>query len=200
MSNLLKRRESISKILFQWFFLFLLSGCAWTPQVANLNPAAPKEGAMFASGQTLGLKVLDERPTKLLGYRGHARGAGAEITTGQNVAEIMYEKILEGLENSGFKVETYKEGMSIFLKLEIRQIEYHSSQGLVTYNLNSSSAIKGYCKNGKKSYEQMYRGESEEEWLVPPFAGTNERIINESLSEVLKKIFIDKNLLECLAQ
>lgn len=180
--------------------LLLISGCAFVPQVANLNPEVPREGLIQGGGKVIGLQVLDERPSSELGHRGHGYGAGAKIKSGQIVADVMFRKISEGLANSGFRVQAYEEGMPTTLKAEIRQIEYHSAQGIVTFIISSSSAIKGYCKNTQKLYEQMYRGAVEEDWLVTPFADTNERIINEALSNALKRMFLDRKLLECLAQ
>lgn len=179
--------------------LILMNGCAFTSQVATLNPQVPNQTYNLGFGKTIGLKVLDERPNKELGHRGSAYGPSAEISTGQNVGSLIYQKIAEGLRKNGFLVVPQSDGIPAYLKVEIRQIKYHSAAGLVTFTVQSNSAIKGICKNGNKSYEQMYRGEYEEEWLVVPFAGTNEEIINKSLSTVLQNMFLDKRLLECLS-
>ena len=179
--------------------MIVINGCAYTSQVATLNPKVTTKKSNIGSGSIVELKVVDERLDKKLGHRGSAYGPAAEISTGQNVAELIYQKLAAGLENNGFFVVPFNNGVPTSFKAEIRQIKYHSAAGFVTFTIQVNSAIKGICRNNEKNYELMYRGEVEEEWLVVPFADTNERILNESLSKVLEKMFLDKKLLECLS-
>ena len=70
---------------------FVLSGCAYAKQQANLAPTVSVIESTQGQGMTVAVRVVDERPSKSLGNRGTAYGAAAEITSVQEVAVVRSE-------------------------------------------------------------------------------------------------------------
>lgn len=182
------------------FLTNIFSACALTEQKAVLDPDLFVIENDIGSGKEIGVTVVDERPEDTLGYRGAAEfSKGAAITTDQNVGEVFEQKIREGLTKKGFKPTLPTQGTLRSLKVEIRSLEYYPSTGFWTGGVHTKTALKAIARNAGKEYEKFYRGGNEERVLLVPSAEENEKLINMAISEILKKLFSDKNLLQFLA-
>jgi len=179
--------------------LFLTSACAFNQQTVNFAPAASFSSSNVGVGKEVGLIVVDERPKQIIGHRGTAYGAAAEITSNQDVAAVVREKLRIGLASNGFRVVNAMNKTSPALKVEIRLIEYTTSTGFWTGGIHTRAAFKGICRNGAQEYENIYRQENEERVMVVPTAETNEEWINRVVGQALEKILQDGQLISCLA-
>src|ERR1051325_2739431 len=94
------------------------TGCAWVPQKVTIAPQLPTPVSKVGNGATVVVKVLDTRPSLLIGYRG-LDSKLAEITTAQELAPIFQQKIIEGLAQQGFKAVSSSEQPARVLKVEI---------------------------------------------------------------------------------
>lgn len=176
----------------------VLSGCAFNPQQASLNPTLNISESQVGSNTKVAVKVIDERADKSLGRRGTAYGDAAEITAKQDLTTVVKEEIEKGLAKQGFIIgET--EGADSLLTVEIRALEYSTSQGFWTGGVHIKGAFKGRAKNADSDMEKMYRYEKEERVVVVPTAETNEKWINEALTETLSKLITDGELLSFLS-
>lgn len=181
-------------------FALLLSGCAFTPQKANISPTVSVMNSSEGSGIDVSVRVTDERPSKSLGRRGTAYGAAAEITAAQDIAVIAQNEIIAGLKKKGFAARDGDSGSKAKLVVEVRLLEYSTSQGFWTGGVHIKGALKAAATKDSKSYEKMYRSEKEERVVVVPTAETNEKWINDALSDVLTQLLDDKGLLMFLSQ
>jgi uncharacterized lipoprotein YajG len=179
--------------------LALLMGCAFTPQKAALAPTVNVMQSSEGQGTTVAVRVVDERPSKSLGRRGTAYGAAAEITSEQDVATVVYAQIADGLKKKGFTVVDYKTDADPTLSIELRLLEYSTSQGFWTGGVQVQGAMKAVAKRKGKEYEQMYRIDNKERVVVVPTAKTNEGWINAALGEIIGQLFNDKGLFGFLA-
>ncbi len=179
--------------------LCLTSACAFNPQTVKLSPMMSLSSSELGRGKEVLLAVVDERPKQILGHRGTAYGAAAEITSNDDVAAVIREKMSAGLIANGFRVTTGSNPAQTSLKVEIRLIEYTTSTGFWTGGIHTRAAFKGICKNGRRDYENLYRQENEERVVVVPDAETNEQWINLAVGQALDKILRDQQLLECLS-
>ena len=171
----------------------------FSDQKALLNPILDVKSENVGNNIQVGVKVLDERPEKILGYRGAASvSKGGVITTDQEVAEVFSEKIKEGLTIKGFQPTSYSDDISRTLKIEIRSLEYYTSTGFWTGGIHTKASLKAIAQNSGKEYEEYYRGGNEERIMVVPSAEENDNFINIAVSEVLEKLFNDKKLFEFL--
>lgn len=179
--------------------LCLASGCAFNAQTVKLSPAMSLLPSDYGKGKEVVLSVVDERPKQAIGNRGGAYGAGAEITSIDDVNGVIREKVREGLSAKGFQVVPGLTPARTSMKVEIRSIDYSTSVGFFTGGVHTRAAFKGICKNGRGEYENLYRQESEERVVMVPTAETNEQWINQTVGQALEKIFRDQQMLECLS-
>lgn len=178
----------------------LLSGCAFTPQKANIAPTVSVMNSSEGQGIAVSVRVSDERPSKSLGRRGTAYGAAAEITAAQDVAAIAQKEILTGLRKKGFVATDSESSAPAQLIVEVRLLEYSTSQGFWTGGVHIKGALKAVALKDGKTYEKMYRSEKEERVVVVPTAETNEMWINSAFSDVLTQLLDDNGLIMFLSQ
>ena len=179
--------------------LIALTGCAFQAQKATLAPTVTVAPDTIGEGVTVGLRVVDERAEKTLGRRGTAYGAAAAITTDQDLAALIHEKVRDGLIRKGFAVADGGVNGGPNLMLELRAFEYSTAQGFWTGGVNINGAIKAIAERPGDKYEHMYRADSEHRVVVVPTAGTNNEWMNTTLSELLRQVFDDVGLLRFLA-
>lgn len=102
--------------------LVALSGCSYTRQTASFAPEVFVAATQDGQGEEVGLRVIDERPSKSLGHRGNFHGKAAEITTQQDIAQVFEAQIAAGLAKRGFKVVPYS-ASGTKLSIEVRALE-----------------------------------------------------------------------------
>lgn len=190
--------ENMADVRAVLLAVVLLAGCALTSQQATLKPELQLSPTDLGRGTTVTLKVVDERPDKTLGHRG-AGMKGAKITTEQDVAEVFREKVVEGLKTYNFDPVPYSESIPKLLTIEIRLIEYSTSQGFATITVHTKTALKAIARDGGKTYDNFFRADYEESFGAIPFAEENEALINKVLSDVVQKLFHDQELMAFLA-
>ena len=175
-----------------------VSGCAFNPQKANVAPTVAVMASNEGKGVSVAVRVVDERPSKSLGRRGTAYGAAAEITSVQEISFIVQREIGDALKKKGYSVVDYGDTLNPRLSVEVRLLQYSTSQGFWTGGVQIQSALKANATNGLRTYEKMYRSEKEERVMVIPTAETNERWINDALSDVLNQLLNDSSLFSVL--
>lgn len=177
----------------------LASGCAFNPQVAQIDPTLEVASGDIGKGTTVAFRVVDERDSKSIGNRGAAFGKGAKITTTQDVAALVHQKIAEGLGKKGFAITDFREDASPRLTVELRSLEYDTSIGFWTGGVQIVAALKGVAMTDGKAYERMYRYDNEKRVVVVPTAGKNDEMLNAALTDVMTQFFDDIGMLRHLA-
>ncbi len=188
------------KALALSFVCLMVTGCAFNAQKATLNPTLNVALSSTGNGGQIGLKVDDERPSSSLGHRGNAYGAAAEITTDQDLAALIREKVASGLTKEGYQVINYPQSSGARLTLELRDLKYSTSTGFWTGGVDVDGALKAIGSNGDSTYEKLYRTDKKNRVVVVPTAETNEQWLNEALSDLLRQVFDDPELSAFLAR
>jgi uncharacterized lipoprotein YajG len=188
------------KALALSFVCLMFTGCAFNAQKATFNPIVNVASSNAGKGSQVGLKVDDERPSSSLGHRGNAYGAAAEITTDQDLAALIREKVASGLTKEGYQVVNYLQSSGARLTLELRDLKYSTSTGFWTGGVDVDGAIKAIGSNGGDTYEKLYRTDKKSRVVVVPTAGTNEQWLNEALSDLLRQVFEDPELAALLSR
>jgi len=184
---------------FSLLGFFFIQGCAFTSQSARLNPELSFKEATTGQGAQVFLSVSDERPDKVIGYRG-AGWNGATITTEDDVAVVVQNKISEGLTKKGFNVVVAKTDQTRSLRVDVRELQYLTTMGFFTGGIVTKAALKVMAAYKGDQYEHLYRQEDEDRVLFIPFADDNERQINDTLAAAIAALFRDPTLLQFLAQ
>jgi uncharacterized lipoprotein YajG len=174
------------------------TGCAWVPQKVTIAPQLPTPVSKVGNGATVVVKVLDTRPSLLIGYRG-LDSKLAEITTAQELAPIFQQKIIEGLAQQGFKAVSSSEQPARVLKVEIRTLQYTTDIDFWKGVVRTKAAIQAYSKTDNAIFDQLYVAERQETVAEAPRAKTNDRLINGVISDVLQRLLGDQKLARMLA-
>ena len=191
-------KGTFPRSMFSCSVVLVFSGCAWTAQQVNLNPAIDVIGASVGKGRSVYVNVKDERSTQLIGYK--IPTGGGEIKPVQDPALVVRDALVSGLHQLGFETANPGSGAAPELSVELRAIEYKVTQGFWSGGLTADVALKAYCKVGNTAkYDSMYRGHHEENIQAVQSQTANEGYINHALSEAINATLRDQELLRCLA-
>lgn len=180
------------------FALFGVSGCALNPQQISVSPTVAVHESDIGLGKSLGVLVVDERPSTSLGTRG-IQGRGAALTIGPEFVPVLTKTISDALARKGFKPTDKTSETVNKLRVEIRSLEYVVTKGFWAGNLRAASSLKGICLRGDtRPFEQIYRTEKNLSVQVVQGDESNNRIVNSVLSDVIIQLIDDPNLLDCL--
>ncbi|MFK8028731.1 MAG: YajG family lipoprotein [Gammaproteobacteria bacterium] len=179
--------------------VMFFSGCAFTPQQAEITPQLELVQSDEGRGTTVYLRVIDERSNQIIGRRGTGAMKGAEITTTEELDVVFHNAIADGLRQKGFEVVT-DSGRSHTLKVEIRSFEYDVSMGFWTGGVHTNAALKAIAKRGGQEYENVYRFDGEQRVMFVPGKDKNQQMINAMADGILAEMFRDNALIGFLAQ
>jgi uncharacterized lipoprotein YajG len=190
--------QIVKRGLFWMLAAVLAGGCAWVRQSATLKLEPVITPSQIGNGVRVAVRVIDRRPSATIGYRG-VDSKNAAITTGQDVAALFQEKLIEGLKRKGFDAFRYEGAPGRLLTVEVRLIDYSTDmefwKGLVKVQAELVALVP---KDGVR-FEQTYFVERKETTVEAPRAKTNERLINSAISGALQKLFDDARLMAYLA-
>jgi len=188
------------KIMFTGLLAFVASSCAFIAQEVKLAPTVSIASSNVGRGTSVGVRVVDERPKKALGHRGAAYGAAAEITTKDDLAEVVRVEIEKGLKGKSFGLAQFSQDYPVRLSVEVRLLEYATSTGFWSGGIHTRGALKAIATKNGRGYEKLYRVEDEDRVIVVPTADRNEHLINEALSKLIGELFNDQELFTFLTK
>jgi uncharacterized lipoprotein YajG len=176
------------------------SSCAFTPQSVSLSPDIQTTPDSVVSGKQVMLTVVDERPRKSLGTRG-VKGVGADLTIEGDLSDVVRKALTDGLTQRGFTITPNKPADGRELRVEIRNLDYNVTMGFWTGSLKVDSTLKGICIIGStRQYENVYRGDYQENVMAVQTSGANEKYINKVISQAINELLRDQQLIQCLAK
>ena len=186
-----------AKHIFLYFLTlaFVLSGCAHTLE-ATLSPDLEIDRASIGQGKTIALKVVDDRADEVVALVGRED----KITIREDIGEIIYWEIAEGLEAKGFLIAPFSNEAQRALEVEVRLIKIFHTSGFWTAKVHAKSAVKAKGQNNGDTYEKMYRYEETTNTVFGLGDEAIEEILNKSIVKVLKKMFQDEKLMSFLAK
>lgn len=178
--------------------LVLITGCAWKHQDALLKLDPQIAPSSAGNGASLALRVLDKRPTVILGYRG-MDSKGAEISTEQDLPALFEEKLLEGLARKGFNPQRAGDPSVPLVTVEILKIEYSTAMDFWKGSVNVVAVLRVFTSKNGLHFDQSYTATQNERSTEAPSAKRNNAIINAALSSVVQRVFEDERLMIFLA-
>jgi len=126
-------------------------------------------------------------------------GPGGEITTTQELVDVVKAKLSEGFNKRGFiMVSDNASTEPTNIIAQIRALDYTASMGFWTVGSHASGAITILAKNKERSFKKMYRTRKEIRSALGTTAKGNEKVINLALSDLLSMIVNDKELFNFL--
>jgi uncharacterized lipoprotein YajG len=193
------RMKVLSNSLLLVALLLLQSGCAFTPQTADVQVEVQVVESNEGGGAPINLRVVDERTNQIIGRRGTGAMKGAEITSTKPLDVTFHEAIADGLTKKGFVIVDDTTNAHS-LRVDIRSFEYDVSMGFWTGGVHTNAALKATAKRGSEDYDNIYRFEGEKRIVFVPGADKNTQMINEMANGVLQEMFADNALMGFLAQ
>ncbi len=186
-------------ILVASFFL-LITGCAFTPQAIKIQPKIQVTESSLGRDRPLQINVVDERPRSTLGTRG-VRGVGAELTIEGDLVAIVWGSISDGMKRKGFAPQAERTTDTREVRVEIRNLDYTVTQGFWSGTLRTDCSLKAICIRGSnRPYEQLYRGEVQDDVMAVQTDEENIRYVNDAVSRALNALLQDEQLSACLAE
>ncbi|MGH6890791.1 MAG: YajG family lipoprotein [Dongiaceae bacterium] len=183
--------------LLSLFLMPTFGGCALVDESVTLRPTTQVSASAVGHGQRVGLNVVDERTTTIIGFRGPLRTA--EITTAQDVRQVVNDAVAQGLRNLGFDPIAHTGAVPVTLVVQIRELSYEATSGFLTGGIYTRAALKAIARRNQDSFEELYRVEEEERTVVVPTEASDAERINLALSHAIDKMFTDQRLLDFLA-
>lgn len=171
-------------------FALLLSGCVFNPQSVSFSHDLAVPTTALGGGKTIQLSVKDERDDQALGRRGNGAISAAAITTKDDIIQVVRDKFAKGLGQLDFVVSP-PNGGDRQLTVELRLLQYGTSQGFWTGGVSTKGTIKILADFGGKKFEKIYHAEEEERVMVVPTAEHNAELLNKILDETVLKAFAD---------
>jgi uncharacterized lipoprotein YajG len=187
----------MTKLFVVLSVLVVFCGCQSTPQEVNFSPTPDVVSSDAGKNATVAVRVIDDRLSKSLGS-----SDGTEITGAQDLVAVVKQQVIDGLRKKGFNPVSiyYEEGKSPRLTVEIYQLEYSTLRGGGVAKFYIKGAVKALAVRADNAFERMYRTVNGEERIwTSPSAKDREQWINEALSDVLRQLLEDPELLRFLA-
>ncbi len=179
--------------------LFLYcTGCS-QQHFVKVDPALPVSRSDLGQNTSLGLTVIDSRPSNLISkWKGKFNFRRFRITPEQDLADVLHAKIATGLQKKGFTPKRFPSQNIKVLKVEILQLKSIYDENGPNLGVKVGAVLRAHCNNKDQTYRREYR-ERLTRNPIAPTSFPNETLVNASLSGALKKMFSDDQLLKCLA-
>ncbi len=145
------------------------------------------------------VEVLDRRLTTKLGHRG-VDSENAAITSEQNIAVLVRDALLAGYAMKGFNPVVHEGDPGRVLTVELSKLEYTTDMDFWKGIVMTEAVLNATTFKSGVRFQQIYLGRKKETTIEAPRAKTNERLLNEAITEATKSLLEDPNLLRFLAE
>lgn len=185
----------LRKIL--WISILCVSGCALSPQTVTITPDIKvASGSNVQLQKGIAIVVNDVRQNKVLGTRGGIYKDTSSITTDAQIVQSVQNSLTNAFRILGYNVVSGSNAVS--LTVDITDLTYTASGDPTIRSVATSAAIKATCRNGSYVLTNDYRITDKKDVLKAPSDSDNVKIINDTLSTTLQRLFNDRGLLDCV--
>lgn len=172
----------------------LLAACSTAPQRLDLRPTIDITARNLGQGTPVAVQVIDRRQIT----EAQRSGAVTGIDPAVNVVDVVYQEATRVLEQLGFAVEPSASPLSNTLTLELLQINYDLTSAVMKKTVFVDADVRATAKAGGNSYTTTYRAHQEQEVAFHPAPALSQRLVNETLSSALSRVFADPQLMGVL--
>ena len=166
----------------------------------TIDPTVPVNRKNIGNGEKLLLQVIDIRRSKTISnWQGSYKLRNFTVSSDRDVVATMTSKIRQGLELLGFNPRRVQSrSLRKTLKVEIVKIKSLYKENLPSLGVKVQTVLKATCNNEGGDYENVYKADRSKS-NISPATFPNEKLINATLSESLRKMFNDAKLIHCLS-
>ena len=197
--QIMRCRSSFLVVFLSLVAVLFGAGCAWVPQTARIQVSPKVAPSTEGRGVKFAVEVLDRRLTTKLGHRG-VDSENAAITSEQNIAVLVRDALVAGYVKKGFNVVIHEGDPGRVLTVELSKLEYTTDMVYWKGIVMTDAVLNATTFKSGVRFQQIYTGRRKETTIEAPRAKTNERLLNEAITEATKNLLEDPNLLRFLAE
>lgn len=190
--------KTLSKLCLVFLLGCSLASCGFIPHDVTIEPDLPVEESNIGKDKTMLVNVQDARPKQIIGYRTYMKTGNITLDKEQDLTKTIKTSIEKGFSTLGFTIlQKGKPDRDLFVDISL--IEYESTYGFFTVGSYSRGTFQVECKTPSgQTFKNIYRVEDERRLLFISLASSNEKWINEAVSEALMRMFNDNDFLDFL--
>jgi uncharacterized lipoprotein len=175
----------------------MLSACALSPQVININPEITiDEDKEQQYSKAITINVTDSRASNALGSRGGIYRDTAILSTASDMTSRLKTTLETSFSSMGYTV--FNSNGANTLHIDITELSYNSGRQTTVTKVITSATVNVSCQNQAQTVNNTYRITDTKDFITTPTARQNQEAINSTLSTTLNRMFDDDNLLSCL--
>lgn len=172
-----------------------LAGCAHSPQHLNLQPMVTAQLAPVGQGQPVVVRVVDGRPSPVLGTRG---GLYPETSAISVSSQDLVPK-LQGQAEAAVRLLGFTPTPNAYnapqLTLTVTDMKYQSPKdGSYVTEANITASIRADVQNSVRRYSGRYGATLNQRFGMAPNQQTNTKLVSDVLSDALTRVFKDPSI------
>lgn len=178
-----------------------LVGCAHSPQQLSPQPKLTAPLVAVGQGQPVVVRVVDGRPSPLLGTRGglYPETSGISVTS----ADILPK--LQAQAEAAVRLLGFTPTPNAYnapqLTVTLADLKYQSpKEGLYVTKATISATFRADVQNAGRSYSGRYGASLDQSFGMAPNQQTNTKLVGDVLSDALTRTFKDPAIAQRLAQ
>jgi len=160
----------------------------------NLNLPEIYMPSLHGDASIVSVWVEDHRKIPALGRELH----GKSLLPNQDMGMVLRNALVGSLRTAGFHVEPMHAKKSVDLLIHITDFTYRAEDGFVTSKAILSSRITARVSDGDWHLERNLGTTAEHTVALSPDAEEIEELISETLSDTLRAILEDQQLMDAL--
>ena len=178
-----------------------LVGCAHSPQNLEPQPKLTARLAPVGQGQPVVVRVVDGRPSPVLGTRGGLYPETSAISVqGQDILPRLQAEAEAAVRLLGFtpSANAYNAPQ---LTLTLAELKYQSpKEGMYVTEADISATFRADVQNSSRRYSGRYGASLNQRFGMAPNQETNTKLVSDVLSDALTRTFKDPTIGQLLGQ
>lgn len=178
-----------------------LGGCALSPQQLNPDPKLTGPLTAVGRGQPVVVRVVDGRPSPVLGTRGGLYPETSSISvTSQTILPKLQAQAEAAVRLLGF-TPTANAVNAPTLTLTLAELKFQSPKDNMFVNeSNIGATIRADVQNSTRRYSGRYGASLNQRSGTAPNQETNTKLVSDVLSDALTRSFKDPTIGQILSQ
>ncbi|TRX75432.1 YajG family lipoprotein [Pseudomonas mangiferae] len=178
-----------------------LAGCALSPQQLSPQPKLTGPLTPIGQGQPVNVRVVDGRPSPVLGTRGGLYADTSNISVqGQDLLPRLQTETEAAVRLLGF-TPSPNAFNAPQLTLTLTELKYQSpKEGVYVTQADIKAAFQADVQNSSRRFTGRYAASMNQRFGSAPNEQTNTKLISEVLSDALTRVFKDPNIGQVLSQ
>lgn len=172
--------------------LLLAAACAFTPHDTELRPTVQSSDSTVGQGRPVFFRFVDERDDVVVGHRS-VGSFGAKVSA-TNLPTIVESQLRQSLEKKAFVLIGAEQPGTPTVVYRLRSFKFEVESGFFTGGRNATATLAVDARRGERSYNNVYRYNSEQRIVFVPGGSEINDQMNAALTQVLQQAAEDKEL------